>query len=133
MPQGPIPALLYGLTAAKTSRPVLIDDNGALVVGTQGQLSALDQTVAALIDAKARRLAKIIIVAPGTTGGAFTLNDSATLGGAAAGNVVWTAPFNGTGIVAGAVIPIDAPLVNGLVLSAVPTAGSPIINIFYDE
>jgi hypothetical protein len=39
--------------------------------------------------------------------------------------------FNGTGVVAGASFDIQMPVTNGIVLSAVPTGGTPIIAVSY--
>lgn len=112
MPQGPIPV--------------------AQTPATGGKSSALNQTAAAVIKTGAGRLAKVIIVAPGSGSGAFTFNDCATVGAAAAANELWTLPYNAAGNVAGAIFNIDFPVAVGLVLSAVPGAGAPIINISYD-
>jgi hypothetical protein len=111
---------------------MFLDANGKSLVTTNGgTLSSLNNTAAALIQAGALRLCRIIIVAPGSGSGAFTINDSATLAGAAAANEVWSLPYNATSNVAGASFSLDWPMANGLVLSAVPGAGSPVIALSY--
>lgn len=130
MPQGPIATAIALFTKAKSSINALGGSVGETIIGS-GTTVAFNQTAAAVIKVGAGRVAKVVIVAPGSTSGAFTLNDSATTGGAAIGNELWSAAFNGTGIVAGAVINLDMPFVNGLVISAVPGSGSPIVNIVY--
>lgn len=97
-----------------------------------GSKTALNQTVAAVIKAAPGRLRKLIIIAPGTTSGAFTLNDCTTTGAAAAGNELFTLLYNATANVAGAIFPLDMPCANGLVLSAVPGSGSPVCAVVYD-
>lgn len=103
----------------------------APVLVAESTTMAFNQTVAGVIKVGGGRLSRVVIQAPGTTGGAFTLNDCATIGAAAAANQLWSAPFNGTGIVAGGVIILNLPFKIGLVLSAVPTAGSPVCAISY--
>lgn len=93
-----------------------------------GSQSKLNMTAAAVIKASRGRLATVIVLAGGTTGGAFTLNDSATLAGAAAANALWTLP---QGAAAGSKFDLDEPFANGLVLSSVPTAGAPILAVSY--
>jgi hypothetical protein len=110
-----------------------------LIFGTAGSLltasginSTLNITAASVVKASAGRACKVIIVAPGSTSGAFTLNDAATTGAAAAANVIWTLPYNGAANVAGAVFNLDIPVTNGLVVSAVPGSGSPILAIVWN-
>jgi hypothetical protein len=93
-----------------------------------GALSKLNMTAANVIKVGKGRLARVVVLAGGITGGAFTLNDSATVAGAAAANVLWTLP---QGAAAGTVVDLDMPFTNGLVLSSVPTAGSPILAASY--
>lgn len=108
---------------------------GAIILNpslnTGGTKSALNQTVAAVIKATPGRMVRITIVNAGTTGGSFTLNDCATTGAAAAANQIWSVAFNGSGVVAGASFQIDWPCLTGIVLSAVPTGGTPIVAISY--
>lgn len=129
MPQGP----LVGAVAQKPDNSFTLlqtDADGIQYVGG-ASTSALNKGAAAAIKTSAGRLYKAVIIAPGSTSGAFTLNDSATTGAAAAANVLWTLPYNGTANVAGAVFNLDIPFTNGLTLSAVPGSGSPIIALYY--
>lgn len=109
MPQGPIP----------------------VSTGAGGTQDLLAIGAAAVVKAGPGRIAKVVIVSPGTTSGAFTINDSATIGGANAANTVWTLPYNATSNVAGAVFNLDWPVNNGIVVSAVPGGGSPVINVSF--
>ena len=93
-----------------------------------GFKSALNLTAAALIKAGKGRASRVIVLAGGTTSGAFTLNDSATVAGASAANALWSLPF---GAAAGSIFDIDEPFTNGLVLSSVPGAGAPILAVSY--
>jgi hypothetical protein len=119
------------LTDASGNR-VLADAQGNLAVQNGGRSSALNLTAAAAIKASAGRLRKIVIIAPGSTSGAFTFNDCATTGAAAAGNTIFTMAYDATANVAGAVIELDWPCATGIVLSAVPGGGSPIVAVSYD-
>jgi hypothetical protein len=96
-----------------------------------GISSALNLTAASVVKTGAGRLCRVVIINPGTTGGTFTLNDCATVGAAAAANTIFSVAFNGTGVVAGASFDIQMPVTNGIVLSAVPTGGTPIIAVSY--
>ena len=130
MPQGPIgtaPATTPGGSAA----PEKLDVAGLLLTTRGGKSSLLNATAAVAVKATPGRIAKLIIIDPGTTGGAFTINDCATTGAAAAANTIWSAPYNGTGIVKGAVIDLDFPCAVGITLSAVPSGGTPIVAISY--
>lgn len=86
-----------------------------------GFKTALNLTAAAVLKVGAGRLEKVIVNGQGTAS-AFTLNDSATVAGAAAANVLAVIPF---GKAVGSAIDLDLPFTNGLVLSAVPTGGTP--------
>ena len=102
---------------------------GANLVTTGGAFSSLHATAAAVVKAAPGRLTRLIIVAGGTaSNGAFTLNDCATTGAAAATNEIMTIA---SGATAGTVYDLDWPCGVGIVLSAVPSAGSPIIAIAY--
>ena len=101
---------------------------GANLVTTGGALSSLHATAAAVVKAAPGRLTRLVIIAPGSTSGAFTLNDCATTGAASASNTIITIAEGGT---AGTVYDLDWPCGVGIVLSAVPSAGSPIIAIAY--
>lgn len=98
------------------------------------QNTALGVTAAAAIKTSPGRLFKIIVVAPGSTSGAFTVNDSASTSAAATANEVWSMAYNATANVAGAIIDFGSgvPLKNGLTVSAVPGGGSPQLTILYN-
>ena len=75
------------------------------------------------INNEAGYVCKVIVIAP-MTAGTFTLNDSGDIPGANAGNVVYSLAFGNAQLnVAGAVIPLDIPLVNGLTCSALGAGG----------
>lgn len=120
---------------------VLGDESGYRVkadaqsnLGTQngGRSSSLNLTAAVAIKASAGRLRRIVIIAPGSTSGTFTFNDCATTGAAVAGNAIFVMAYNAAANVAGLVINLDWPCATGIVLSAVPGGGSPIVAVSYD-
>jgi hypothetical protein len=131
MPQGPLGANV-AKTPGNTLAPMQLDAQGNLKMTGGGVSSALNKTAAAVIKATPGRLRKIVIIAPGATSGAFTFNDCATTGSAAASNEIFTLPFGGAANVAGTVIVLDWPCAVGIVCSAVPGAGSPIYAVSYD-
>ena len=102
-----------------------------LLVSRGGASSKLNATAAVVLKATPGRVGKVIVVAPGSTSGAFTLNDCATTGAATTANTVWTLAYNGTANVAGAMFELDFPVTVGLVLSAVPGGGSPQLSISF--
>jgi hypothetical protein len=105
-------------------------DAAGLLLSTQGGAkSALNVTAASVIKASPGRVAKLVIVAPGSGSGSFTLNDCLTTGTAAASNEVFTIGY--AAAAAGAVYNLDFPFQVGIVLSAVPGAGSPVVAISY--
>lgn len=110
--------------------PLKSGADGGLIVDTGGQSVALNQTTQVLLKAGKGRAKGVIIIAPGSTSGAFSLNDAATVGGIAAANLLWTLPFGAATNVAGASFQFDIPFTNGLVLS-LPGSGSPICNVLY--
>ena len=112
----------------KALAPALLDAAGLLVV-TTGGLQWTQVTAAAVIKATPGRLARISIQAPGSTSGAFTFNDCATTGAAASTNEIFTLAYNATANVAGGVITLEWPCAVGIVCSAVPGGGTPIINV----
>jgi hypothetical protein len=97
---------------------------------TGGVQSALNVTAAAVIKAAPGALVSILVLAPGTTSGSLTINDCLTTGAAASTNVLWTALY--TALTVGQVITLNFPALVGIVVSAVPTAGSPNYNIFFN-
>ena len=86
-------------------------------------------TAAAVIKANPGRVCKLSVIAPGSTSGAFTFNDCTTTGAAASGNQIFTMAYNAAANAAGAVITLEWPCQFGIVCSAVPGGGSPIINV----
>ena len=105
-----------------------VDSTNNQLIG-KGSSSSLNLTAAVAIKGTPGRICKVIVVAGGTaSNGAFTLNDCATTGAAAAANEIITIP---SGAAAGTIYDIDWPCAVGIVLSAVPSAGSPILSISY--
>lgn len=109
-----------------------IDASGNQAMQNGGSNSALNQTAAAVIKASPGRLRKLIIIAPGSTSGAFTLNDCLTTGAANAANTVFSMAYNAPANIAGAIFNLDLPMKVGIVLSAVPGGGSPVCVLAYD-
>lgn len=102
--------------------------NGVMITG-RGTKTILNNTAAKVIKATPGRACRAVVISGGTaSNGAFSLNDCATVAAAAAANLLWTLP---SGATAGSTFEIDLPTTVGLVLSAVPTAGSPIINFSF--
>ena len=112
-------------------KPLSLDAQGQANVNVGGTASALNLTAAAVIKAAPGRLVRIVIVAPGSTSGAFTFNDCATVGAAAAANEIFTLPYNGANNLAGATFVLEWPCATGIVLSAVPGGGSPVVAVSY--
>lgn len=128
MPQYPA-AVTFGKTPSGAQAQGNLDAEGNFLTSTGDTKSALNQTAAVAIKATPGRLGKLIVVAGGTaSNGAFTLNDCATTGTAAAANEIITIP---SGTTAGTIINLDWPCLVGIVLSAVPSAGSPILSVSY--
>jgi hypothetical protein len=130
MPQGPLP-IAVAKPAGGSYGPMTLGRVGELLTSAGGETVAFNNTAAAVIAARPGRLAKLIVIAPGTTSGAFTLNDCLTTGAAAASNELWSIAYNATANVGGAIFALDLPFATGLVLSAVPGGGSPIVVISY--
>jgi hypothetical protein len=82
-----------------------------------------------VVKASAGRLARITVNNPGTSGN-LVLNDAATVAGATAANQIISLPWNAINMYAGAVVILDWPCANGIVVSGVP-GGSPNIAIAY--
>lgn len=128
MPQGPLGAYV-AKAISNALAPLILDAVNLLTVTRGGISTALDLTAATVIKGSAGRIAKVVVVAGGTASdGAFELNDSATTGGASAANEIISIP---AGTAAGTVIDLDWPCANGITLSAVPSAGSPILAVSY--
>ena len=130
MPQNAL-AATTARTPGNVQTQVKVDPTGTLLSSTGGSSSSLNITAAAVVKATPGRVAKIVVVAPGSGSGVFTINDCATIGTAAAANVIWSMAYNATANVGGAVINLDWPCAVGIVVSAVPGAGSPILAISY--
>jgi hypothetical protein len=109
-----------------------VDIVGNLAVTTGGSKSLLNIGAAVAIKAAPGRLRKLVVIAPGSTSGGFTLNDCATTGAAAAANEIWTMAYNATANVIGAIITFDWPCLVGITLSAVPGGGTPLCCVSYD-
>lgn len=116
MPQGPL-----------AGAPDSFGNPVAMYQTRGGALTKLNVTAAAIVKAGKGRVARLVITGAGT-GGSWTLNDIATTGAAAAANAVWT--LAGTAA-AGTVIDLDWPCTNGIVISSVPTGGTPSIAVSY--
>lgn len=86
-------------------------------------------TAAAVVKATPGTLATVTCIAPGTTSGALTLNDCAAVADAAATNEILTVAFGD--LKAGQVITLNWPCKTGIVVSAVPGAGSPQFAVAY--
>ena len=125
------PIALNSKNPANAFTPTLVDAGGMLEVTNGGKSSALNLTAAAVIKGSSGRLAKIVIIAPGSTSGTFTFNDCATTGAATAANTIFTLAYNATSNVAGSVFNVEWPCANGIVLSAVPGGGSPIVAVSF--
>lgn len=109
------------------------DAIGNQLVTTGGVSKAMNQTATAVIKTGAGRVYGILVTAPGTTSGAWALNDVATTAGVAAANLIGSVPYNNATNVAGATLlsfPGGIPFTNGLVLT-VPGAGAPIGTVVY--
>ena len=122
--------LFSSFVKGKAAAPAQLDPTGNILTG-KGSSTALNLIAAGVVKATPGRLSKIVILAPGTTSGAFTFNDCATVGAATAANEVFTLAYNATANVAGLVIDLDWPCLVGIVLSAVPGAGAPVIAVSY--
>jgi hypothetical protein len=130
MPQGNLGANVAKIIGGAAA-PLVADAQGTLMVSQGGVSTMLNITAPSVVKATKGRLCKVVIISPGTTSGAFTLNDAATIGAASAANVLWTLPYNGANNIVGAVFAIDMPVSNGIVVSAVPGGGSPVIAVSF--
>jgi len=102
---------------------------GNMLTTDGGKSSALNLTAATVVKAAAGRLAKVIVLSGGTAAnGQFTFNDAATIAGAAAANQFLVIP---SGTAVGTIYSVQIPVTNGIVLSAVPTAGSPVVAVSF--
>ena len=126
MPQAPINYIAKN--PANALSPLNVDAVGTLISGP-GKLSALNVTAAAVVKAGAGRVARVVVLGVVGTGGALTINDCATTGTATTANQIFTAPFGS--VTPGTIFLIDFPVTTGIVVSAVPTGGTPQFAISY--
>lgn len=124
-------AAMVAQVLGKGATYLQLDASSLMFVTAGGKTPVYNLGAAAVIKASPGRLAKIVVIAPGSTGGAFTFNDCITTGAAAAGNEIWSIPYNGAANLAGAAFTLDWPCLTGIVLSAVPTGGTPLLAVSY--
>lgn len=118
-----MPQNQLGLVGAATNpRPTQLPANGGM--------STAAFTSAQAIKATKGIIASIKITNMGTTSGAFTLNDCATTGAAAAGNQLISIPYTSTEMLNN-VLTVELVCTTGITLSAVPGGGSPSITVSY--
>lgn len=111
--------------------PAVIAGVGKPLASDGGNTLATNITGAAAVKAAPGRLVKLIILNPGTTSGALTINNCAATGDATTANQVFTLPFGAASNVAGQVFDLDIPCNVGITVSAVPGAGSPRYALCY--
>lgn len=98
---------------------------GPSSVYSQGSFSTMmGKTGNGVVKALPGRLARIVFGGVANTAGVFTINDSATVAGAATANQIVSLPF-GT-VIPGFVLTLDWPCKNGITVSVVPTGGGPL-------
>lgn len=130
MPQDPLGATV-AVSSTGQQAALRLAASGSLRQ-CKGTTTKLNMTAANAIKATPGRLTRVIIIAPGSGSGTFTFNDCATTGAAAAANAIFVLPYNGSNNIAGQTFDLDIPCAVGIVLSAVPGAGSPIIACVYE-
>lgn len=128
MPQYPLQAYT-GLTPADVPAPLHVDAAGDLLTSPGGASAVYNVTAAAVIKASPGRLCKIVVIAPGTTSGALTINNLTTTTGGAAANEIISIAYGS--LTAGQVITLDWPCSVGIAVTAVPGGGSPQYNISF--
>jgi hypothetical protein len=133
MPQNPLSAFVSKIFGSSILAPILLDTNTSLLLesGGGGTSRTLNVTAAAVIKATPGRLAGIIILNAGTTSGAFTFNDCATVGAATTANQLFTLPYNATTNIPGSIFPLGIICTTGIVVSAVPGGGTPQIAVLW--
>jgi hypothetical protein len=94
-----------------------------------GNNSALNVTAPEVVKPAPGTLHRIIVQNPGT-GGALTVNDTATVDGVGVANQILSIPFGS--LTVGQVITLKTPCAIGIVVSAVPTGGGAVA-ISYDR
>ena len=110
----PTDGVLYvfdGRLTGSGSAAAVTSSNELLVADSMNRTSNVTGA-AVLISAAARRLCRIYINT--VSAAATTFNDSATVAGAAAANLVFTIPANAA---VGSIYDLDAPLTAGLVVT----------------
>jgi hypothetical protein len=85
-----------------------------------GVSAAINLTGPQIVKAAPGVCVSILVVTPGTAG-AITLNDTTSVGGAAATNEIFSAPFSA--LTAGQSVKLNWPCSTGIVVSAAPTGG----------
>ena len=103
--------------------PIAVND------GSVATKSLIGVSASVVIKALPGRVYKIVVTAPGSGSGVLTLNDCLTVAAAAASNQVFSLGF--AALTVGQVIEVNWPFLVGIVVSAVPGAGSPLFNISY--
>jgi hypothetical protein len=121
-------AAFVAKNSANALVPLQVDAEGNLLTSSNDTLSHLDITAAVVVKATPGRLGKVIVNGVVGTGGALTINDCATTATAAASNEIMT--IVGTTAV-GTIINLDWPCLTGIVISAVPTGGTPQFAVSY--
>jgi len=121
----------FPLIATGTSGTV-ISVQGPIGLGTNtltttnGTLAAGGGATTTLLKGSTGRACRLLINAAGTAG-SWTIYDSATVLGANYSNAVWNAAYGAASVIAGAVVSIDFPCANGIVIT-VPVTGSAAIS-----
>jgi hypothetical protein len=128
MPQYPLQANT-ALTPGNVPTSEHLDAAGLLLTSSGGELATYNVTAAAIIKASPGRLCKIVVIAPGTTSGALTVNNLTTTSGGAAANQIISIAYGS--LTVGQVITLDWPCSVGIAVTAVPGGGSPQYNISY--
>ncbi len=108
--------------------PLSIISHGSMIFG-QGISSALNVTAASVIKATPGRVVRITVLGVVGTAGALTVNDCATVATATAANEIFTLAFGSA--TPGTIITLDFPCQTGIVISAVPTGGTPLFAVSY--
>jgi phage terminase large subunit-like protein len=129
MAQGPLTATVAAF--GSTRELMALDATGNLATENGGTRQTYDITAAAVIKATPGRLRRIVVQVAGSAG-SWTFNDCATVAAAAASNQIATLAYNATGLVAGMPVTFDWPCAVGIVVSVVPSAGSPVLAVSWD-
>jgi hypothetical protein len=122
MPQSPLNA---ATSVNPSGKFVLnqVDASGNLLTGS-GSSNMLNKTGTFLVKGSPGRICKIVAVSG--TAAALTVNDVATTGGVATGNIV--AILSSTQMAAGSIIPLDFPCLAGIVVQA----GTNVVSVSFD-